>query len=168
MNPVEVIGLLVMLLLGLGWRLTWMASRVDRAHHRVGRAWAALDVALVRRAQRVCEVAGGGGLDPATALLLSDSAAAVLDPHLDMDQRELAESDLSHVIETVGLSQHPALAAEQHRASLGRRLHNDAVATAWALRSRLTVRAFRLARHAAVPRAFEMAGPRELSWPCDR
>lgn len=167
MNPVELAGLLVIVLLGLGWRLTWLATRVDRAHHRVERAWAALDAALVRRAQRVSELAGGDDLDPATALLLSDSAAAVLEADLDTDQRESAESDLSHVIETLGWSAHPALVAEQQRASLGRRLHNDAVATAWALRSRSTVRIFRLAGHAAVPRAFEMADPRELSWPRD-
>lgn len=173
MNPIEVTGLLVIVLLGLGWRLTWLATRVDRAHHRVERAWAALDAALVRRAQRVAEVAGRDDLDPATALLLSDSAAAVLEPDLDADQREAAESDLSHVIEVVGLD---GVADEQERASLGRRLHNDAVTTARALRSRPTVRIFRLAGHAPPPRAFEMADPRgaedrhseALGWARDR
>ena len=85
-------------------------------------------------------------------------------------QREQAESDLSHVLEVVGptLSTGPdGLVAEQDRASLSRRLHNDAVATARALRRRRVVRTFRLAGHAEEPQPFEMADGRQLLWPRD-
>ena len=49
------------------------------------------------------------------------------------------------------------LASERARASLYRRLHNDAVATALLLRRRYTVRILRLAGRSAEPRPFEMA-----------
>jgi hypothetical protein len=42
------------------------------------------------------------GIDPATALLLSDAAAAALEPNLSRRDRERAESDLSHVLDAVG------------------------------------------------------------------
>jgi hypothetical protein len=52
------------------------------------------------------------------------------------------------------------LASERARASICRRLHNDAVATALFLRRRFTVRILRLAGGTAEPRPFEMAdGP---------
>lgn len=162
MNPVELVGGLLIVLLVSGWRLSWLATRVDRAHHRVERAWAALDAALVRRAQRVAEIAGSPTLDPASALLLSDAAATALEPDLDPAEREQAESDLSHVLRLVPSTQ---IGDEQDRAALGRRLYNDAVATARALRERRTVRVFRLAGHAAVPQTFEMADPGKLVWP---
>ena len=170
MTVLGAVGLLIILLLALGWRLSWLATRVDRAHARAERTWAALDAALVRRAQRATELVQSPGVDPATALLVSDAAAAALEPDLDHQEREQAESDLSHVIEVVGptLTTGPdGLVAEQHRASLSRRLHNDAVATARALRRRRVVRTFRLAGHAAEPQPFEMADGRQLLWPRD-
>lgn len=160
MTPLGVVALLLVVLLVAGWRLSWLATRVDRAHQRVERAWAALDAALVRRAQRAAELAGSPRLDPASALLLSDAAATALEPDLGPADREQAESDLSHVLQIVvppGVQ--AGLEAEQERATLGRRLHNDAVATARSLRERRTVRLFRLAGHADPPRTFEMADP---------
>ncbi len=157
MNPIELVGLVLIVMLAVGWRLSWLATRVDRAHHRVERAWAALDAALVRRAQRVAELAGSPTLDPASALLLSDAAASALEPDQTPLDRERAESDLSHLLDLVAPE---GAGAEQDRVSLGRRLHNDAVNTARALRERRTVRVFRLAGHAPGPRTFEMADPR--------
>lgn len=162
MSPVEAAAALVIVLLLSGWWLSWLATRVDRAHHRVERAWAALDAALVRRAQRVAEIAGSPGLDPASALLLSDAATTALEPDLAPAEREQVESDLSHLL---GLIDPARIGAEQDRAALGRRLYNDAVATACALRQRRTVRVFRLAGHAQAPRTFEMADPGKLVWP---
>jgi len=170
MTVLEVAAVLIILLLALGWRLSWLATRVDRAHARAERTWAALDAALVRRAQRATELVQTPAVDPASALLVSDAAAAALEPDLDHQQREQAESDLSHVLEVVGpaLTTGPdGLVAEQDRASLSRRLHNDAVATARALRRRRVVRTFRLAGHAQEPQPFEMADGRQLLWPRD-
>jgi hypothetical protein len=175
MSTMEIMGMVIIVTLILGWRFTWLATRVDRANARAERTWAALDAALVRRAQRALELVLTPGIDPATALLVSDAAAAALEPNLSRRDRERAESDLSHVLDAVGrmLPADPErLASERARASICRRLHNDAVATALSLRRRYTVRILRLAGRAEEPRTFEMAegleqrAP-ELGWPRD-
>ena len=102
MNTEEILGLVIILALILGWRITWLATRVDRANARAERTWAALDAALVRRAQRALELVVMPDIDPATALLVSDAAAAALEPDLSRRDRERAESDLSHVLDAVG------------------------------------------------------------------
>ncbi len=111
MTVLDVAAVLIIILLALGWRLSWLATRVDRAHARAERTWAALDAALVRRAQRATELVQTPGVDPASALLVSDAAAAALEPDLDHHQREQAESDLSHVLEVVA----PSLTAGTRR-----------------------------------------------------
>ncbi len=159
----SIASVLVIVLLIIGWRLSWLATRVDRANARTESTWAALDAALVRRAQRAAELGAAPGVDPASALLVSDAAAAALEPDLSHHDRERAESDLSHVLEVVGPSV-SEIAGEWERASLSRRLHNDAVSTARALHRRRIVRTFRLAGHAGEPRPFEMADLRQLPW----
>jgi hypothetical protein len=135
-------------------------TRVDRAQARVQRTWAALDAALVQRAQRALEQIASPGVDPATALLVTDAAAAALEPNLSRHDRERAESDLSHVLDVVG----PMLPSgsdrwdsEREQAIISRRLHNDAVATALSLRRRHGVRTLRVPEPGAEPRPFEMA-----------
>lgn len=158
---------LVIVLLAAGWRLTWLATRVDRANTRAERTWAALDAALVRRAQGAAELALAPGIDPASALAVSDAAAAALEPDLGRAERERAESDLSHVLDLVtpGLGgRGDRLAGLRDRAGLSRRLYNDAVATARTLHRRRTVRLFRLAGHAAEPAPFEMADDLSPTW----
>ncbi|MFP5282318.1 MAG: hypothetical protein ACLGIF_02580 [Actinomycetes bacterium] len=146
-------ALVVVALLALGWWLSWVATRLDRVHQRVEGSWAALDAALVRRAQRATEAAGVAAADPATGLLVADAAARALEPDLSAPARERAESDLSHVLTLAAL---PGLGREAERVRLARRLHNDAVVTAQTLRHRPLVRLFRLAGHARVPEPFEM------------
>ena len=90
-----------MVLVILVWRITWLASRVHRATMRAERTWSALDAALVGRAQRAAELVAMPGIDPATALLVLDAAAAALEPDLRRGERERAESDLSHVLDAV-------------------------------------------------------------------
>ena len=156
----EILDLVIIVALIIGWRITWLATRVDRANVRAERTWAALDAALVRRAQRALELVLITGIDPATALLVSGAANAALEPNLSRHDREHAESYLSHVLDAVG-SMLPGsssrLEAECARASICRRLHNDAVATALSLRRRRTVRILKLAGRAIEPRPFEMA-----------
>ena len=53
----SIVSVLVIILLIIGWRLSWLATRVDRANARTESTWAALDAALVRRAQRAAELA---------------------------------------------------------------------------------------------------------------
>jgi phosphatidylinositol alpha-mannosyltransferase len=136
-----------------------VTTRVDRAEARAERTWAALDAALVQRAQRALELITSPGIDPATALLVTDAAAAALEPNLSRRDRERAESDLSHVLDTFDplLSSSPErLDLERELATISRRLHNDAVATALSLRRRHTVRMPGIADSAATPRPFEM------------
>lgn len=153
-------ALMIIIGLTLGWWITWLATRVDRAHARAERAWAVLDAALARRAERALEFVMLPGIDPATALLVSDAAATALEPNLSRHDRERAESDLSHLLDAVG-SMLPATAsrldAERTRASICRRLHNDAVATALSLRRRYPIRILRLAVRTVEPCPFEMA-----------
>jgi hypothetical protein len=159
-TSVEILDLVIIVALLTGWRVTWLATRVDRANVRAERTWAALDAALVRRAQRALELVLMTGVDPGMALLVSDAANAALEPNLSRHDRERAESYLSHVLDAVG-SMLPGsssrLEAECARASICRRLHNDAVATAMSLRRRRTVRILKLAGRAIAPRPFEMA-----------
>jgi hypothetical protein len=160
MCTLEILALTIIVVVLLLWRITWLASRLHRANARAERAWSALDAALVGRAQRAAELIMMPGIDPATALLVLDAAAAALEPDLCRRERERAESDLSHVLDTVDpmLPARPSeLTSERARTSICRRLHNDAVATALSLRHRYTVRILRFAGHTAEPRPFEMA-----------
>jgi hypothetical protein len=160
MSTSEILALLIIVVVILVWRVTWLASRVHRVTTRAERTWSALDGALVGRARRAAELVMMPGLDRATALLVLDAAVAALEPDLSRGDRERAESDLSHVLDAVDpmLPASPGeLASERARASLYRRLHNDAVATALLLRRRYTVRILRLAGRSAEPRPFEMA-----------
>ena len=97
---------------------------------------------------------------PATALLVRDAAAAALEADLCRGERERAESDLSHLLDSVDPmfpTSSRELASERAQASICRRLHNDAVATALSLRRRHTVRILRLAGRTTDPCPFEMA-----------
>lgn len=155
MNRTGPIGLAsIIVLWGLRWRVCRLATRLDRSHRRTERTWATLDTALVRRAQRSLLAIAESEVDPATALLVTDAADRALSRHLDDDQREHAESTLSRVL-SVCLP--TAVSPEQQRVQVARRLHNDAVVTARSLRSRRTVRLFRLAGRAAEPISFEIA-----------
>jgi hypothetical protein len=138
----------------VGWRLSWLAMRIDRAHVRAERTWAALDAALVRRAHRAVEIAADPRLEPVPALVLAGAARHALRADLSHADREAAESRLSHLLAEVD---YPGPTVEQHRAALARRLYNDAVANARSLRSRPGVRLLRLAGHAQLPAAFEIA-----------
>ena len=171
MSIVDVTALVIIVALIVSWRITWLTTRVDRANVRAERAWAALDAALVRRAQHALELVLMPGIDPATVLLVSDAANAALEPHLSRHDREQAESDLSHVLDAAWPmlpANSSRLDSERTRASICRRLHNDAVATALSLRRRYAVRILQLSGRAAELRPFEMDEGRELGWPCDR
>lgn len=155
------VGVAALVLLGTVRWLAGLAVRVDRAHARVERSWAALDAALERRARAAVARACAPEVDPATTLLVCDAAAAALEAGQPLTDRELAESTLSRVLELTGLA---GLEQEQGRVTLARRLHNDAGSTARALRGRFLVRRLRLAGHARPVGPFEMADPQELGW----
>jgi hypothetical protein len=163
-----IIFLLLALPLLLGWWLSWWAARVHRADARAEGTWAALDAVLVRRAQWAAQVASSPDVDPATALLVIDAAAATLEPHLSRSERERAESDLSHVLAAVALELGPrldGLAQLLAQIGLSRRLHNEAAATARWLHRRWLVLLFRLAGGRTADEPFEMSGDQLTVWP---
>jgi hypothetical protein len=158
--------------------LTWTANRLDRIHHRIDVARAALDGQLLRRSGAALELAASDSLDPPSRLLLLDAAHHAR--NAAPDESETAESVLSQSLRAV-LGEDDAvrllrddpdlaplvdeLAASCARVELARRFHNDAVASALALRSRRRVRLLGLAGHAPEPRTVDLddAAPAALT-----
>ena len=108
MSEPNVLALVVLVLVAIGWYLSYSAARLDRLHARVQGTLAALDAQLVRRAEATLELANSGVLDAASALMLasaaSDSLSAAEDEDTDADQprfshdREGVESRLSEAL----------------------------------------------------------------------
>ena len=93
-------ALLVLLFVVLiGWYLSFSASRLDRLHHRVETSWATLDALLQQRAALAHEIVAESNLDPATAYLISSSAAAAR--NANVVERSVAESVLSESLKLV-------------------------------------------------------------------
>lgn len=155
-----------------------LAGRLDRLHLRVDAATAALETKLVQRAGLARELALGGWLDPASALLLLDASQAAENlapggqgPSGDGMARDLAQSDLTAALravldepETIATVQSDAagrellveLADVSQGVVLARRFANDAVQAAVAVRRRWLVRSLHLAGRASWPITREM------------
>jgi len=148
--------------------VSWRAGRLDRLHNRVATAWAALDLALVRRGSVALELASSGLLDPATSLLLAGAVHGARDGERP---RDLAESDLTKALRAVfsqpdfraslaGRDGADELLAEveaaSHQVFLARKFFNDAVAATRDARRRPLARVFRLAGNAEMPGFFEI------------
>ncbi|MBO0830301.1 MAG: hypothetical protein J2P24_21210 [Streptosporangiales bacterium] len=159
----------VVLVSAMFWA-NWTASRLDRLHHLVETARAALDAQLVRRSAVAIEVASSGLLDPASSVLLADAAhQARAAPE---DDRELAESALSAALRAVlgdpelragvaadgpaGRELLDELDTASRRVLMARTFHNDAVTAALRVRRKRPVRWLRLAGNAATPEFFEI------------
>lgn len=166
------------LLLGLAllgwviWRLTALAGRIDRLHHRIDLSRATLDAQLVRRARAVEALATSGLLDPAASIVLAQAASHSrnADP-ADALERGVAESEMSRDLREVFST--PEVVADLRSAAegqellddlssactqvaLARRFLNDGVQAARLLRSGRLVRWFRLAGYAPQPAMMEM------------
>ena len=146
------------------WYLTFLATRLDRLHHRVETSWANLDGLLQRRAAIALEIARSEIADPASALLLT--APAYQAREASIENRSAAESGLSGAL---GLlladgqsSERPAevvllreLSALTDKIRIAIALHIDAVARTHLVRRKFIVRAFRLAGTAPLPITYE-------------
>jgi hypothetical protein len=169
MEPWLVVAAVVVVAVGVALWLTWTANRLDRIHHRIDVARAAFDAQLLRRSGAALELATSDSLDPPSRLVLVDAAHHAR--NAGPDEVETAESALSQALRAV-LGDEEAvrllrddpdlaplvdeLATSCARVELARRFHNDAVASALALRSRRRVRLLRLAGHAPQPRTLEL------------
>ncbi|MFI6574745.1 hypothetical protein ACIBFB_03000 [Nocardiopsis sp. NPDC050513] len=153
----------VLALVLTGFYLSWRATRLDRLHHRVETARAALDAALLRRGSAVLDLASADGLPADRARALAEAATAAR--RAREGERELAESALSRELRSaLGPLRATAhlrdrlteVAGAARGVQLARTFHNDAVVdTRRARRSRL-VRALRLAGTAPLPDFFEI------------
>lgn len=146
------------------WYLTFLATRLDRLHHRVETSWANLDVLLQKRAAVALEIAHSDIADPASSLLLTGAAYRARDA--DIESRSWAESGLSGAL---GLlledSQHLATAADNalltelsaltDKIRVAIVIHTDAVTRTRMVRSKFIVRIFHLAGTAPLPVTYE-------------
>lgn len=178
MSRLEWVTLVVIVVVALGWYLSYTAARLDRLHTRVEGTFAALDAQLIRRAEAALELANTGVLDPAASLFLAGAASDCLDQSVGaledalhtQGQRELVESDLTEALrlvltpevvqevgpEGVAPESVERLDAAHRRAQLARRFHNDAVTDVTRVRRKPSVRLFRLAGHADLPRTVDL------------
>ena len=153
----------------LGIYLAWTANRLDRLHWRVNASRAVLDAQLLRRSGAALDLASGGLLDPASAVLVADAASRariVQEP-----AREQAESDLTEALGaaladpayTASLRSVAGagaaldeLSAACRRVGHARRFHNDTVRAARRLRRKVLIRWLGLAGRAPWPETVEL------------
>ena len=157
-------AIVALFLLVFVWYLTFLATRLDRLHHRVETSWANLDGLLQRRAAIALEIARSEIADPAAAMLLT--AAAYQAREASIENRSAAESGLSGALGLLladGQSnERPAeivllreLSELTDKVRIGITLHVDAVARTHLVRSKAIVRVFRLAGTAPLPITYE-------------
>lgn len=138
--------------------LTWLAARVDRLHARAVAAYATLDAHLLRRAVAAVALAEAAQLP---TLVYAARIAVDAEP----EDREVAENDLTRHLRDArdgAAAPEDALAPlvqVSRRVALARQVHNDVVRDALAVRRRVLVRLFRLARKHPRPAYFDVDDP---------
>ena len=161
MKTFVIVGIFLLVFI---WYLTFLATRLDRLHHRVETSWANLDVLLQKRAAVALEIAHSDIADPASSMLLTGAAYQARDA--DIKSRSQAESGLSGAL---GLlledSQHLATAADNvlltelsaltDKIRVAIAIHTDAVTRTQMVRGKFVVKVFRLAGTAPLPVTYE-------------
>lgn len=148
------------LILFIGWYLTFSASRLDRLHHRVETSWATLDSLLQQRAAIAIEIVHESNLDPATSYLISTSAHGAREAVISA--RSEAESVLSEalkMVQEIAYDQTLELPSEllielsdtTNKIKLAINLHLEAVNAARNVRRKILIRIFQLAGKAPLP-----------------
>lgn len=164
-------GLLVFLLLFLVLYVGMTAGRLDRLHQRVDTSLLTLQTHLLRRSATALEIAASGIVDPATGVVLAESAHAARRASEDGDAERWQEIEteltralglafdepIDRIGDVGGLELVEDLQQSCRRIQLSRRFHNDAVRGCRQVRGRNLVRLFRLAGHTPIPHTWEMA-----------
>ena len=156
--------LVVFLLLVSLWYLSFLATRLDRLHHRVETSWANLDVLLQKRAAVALEIAHSDIADPASSLLLTGAAYQARDANIE--SRSAAESGLSGALgllleDSAQLSTAAdnalltELSALTDKIRVAIAIHTDAVTRTQMVRSKFIVKLFRLPGTAPLPVIYE-------------
>jgi len=146
------------------WYLSFLATRLDRLHHRVETSWANLDGLLQRRAAVALEIARSDLADPASSLLLTSAAYHARESSIQ--ERSSSESVLSSALALLTLdAQHHGGGAEHSllveldaltaKIRIAIALHTDAVSSTQTVRRKLAIRIFRLAGTAPLPVTYE-------------
>lgn len=146
------------------WYLSFLATRLDRLHHRVETSWANLDGLLQRRAAIAIEIARSDIADPASSLLLTFAAHQAREASIkDRSQAETGLSGaLGILLETSSTVQSLAeqdllreLAELNAKIKVAIALHVESVNRAQLIRSKWIIKTFRLAGRAPLPVTYE-------------
>jgi len=146
------------------WYLSFLATRLDRLHHRVETSWANLDGLLQRRAAIALEIARSESCDPASSLLLTSAAYQAREA--SVQDRSSAEMALSGALGLLIVDGHMhAGDAEQAlfeelrlliaKIQVAIAIHTDAVSSTQMVRKKPAIRFFRLAGTAPLPVTYE-------------
>ena len=146
------------------WYLSFLATRLDRLHHRVETSWANLDGLLQRRAAVALELARSDFADPASSLLLTSAAYHARAGGIA--DRSATESALSGALALLLVDgQLHANSAEQSlldelgtlttKIRIAIAIHTDSVSSTQMVRRKLGIRLFRLAGTAPLPVTYE-------------
>lgn len=146
------------------WYLSFLATRLDRLHHRVETSWANLDGVLQRRAAVALEIARSDFADPASSLLLTSAAYHAREASIQ--ERSATESALSGALALLLIDgQIHANSAEQSlldelaaltaKIRIAIAIHTDSVSSTQMVRRKLAIRLFRLAGTAPLPVTYE-------------
>ena len=146
------------------WYLSFLASRLDRLHHRVETSWANLDSLLQRRAAIALEIARSDISDPASSLLLTFTAHQAREA--SVKDRSQAESGLSGALKILLEASTSIqsdiekelireLAELNEKIKVAVSLHVESVNRTQLIRSKSVIRLFRLAGSAPLPVTYE-------------
>ncbi len=158
-------SLLVLFLIAIfAWYLSFLATRLDRLHHRVETSWANLDGLLQRRAAIALEIARSEIADPASSLLLTFAAHHARDASVkDRSQAETGLSGTLGILLETSETMQGALEQEllrelsdlNEKIKVAIALHVESVNRTQLIRSKWIIRTFRLAGRAPLPVTYE-------------
>jgi hypothetical protein len=155
---------LLFILALFAWYLSFLATRLDRLHHRVETSWANLDSLLQRRAAIAIEIARSEIADPASSLLLTFAAHQAREASVkDRSQAETGLSGALGILLETSTSVEGAIEKElirelselNDKIKVAISLHVESVNRAQLIRSRWVIRTFRLAGRAPLPVTYE-------------
>lgn len=153
----------VILVLLFAWYLSFSASRLDRLHHRVETSWEHLDALLQRRAALALEISHQVDLDPATDLILTQSAYVSREEAIvDRNDAELSLSESLKFLRdsaangevSISVALLDELTSLTEKINLAITIHLEGVNSVAKLRAKFIYRLFHLAGKAKLPRIY--------------
>ena len=146
------------------WYLSFLATRLDRLHHRVETSWANLDGLLQRRAAIAIEIARSEISDPASSLLLTFAAHQAREASVkDRSQAEVGLSGALGILLETSTGVHGKVEEDllrelgelNEKIKVATSLHVESVNRTRLIRSKPIIRIFRLAGSAPLPVTYE-------------